>query len=186
MLGSVFVGFSQWVEERFGLEVWDQAVGQSNLASEGAYTSGGRYNDSEIVALLEQLAKLSEVKVADLLRQFGEFLFPLLYRSMVDHIDDDIGLKDFLLMLDSVVHGEVRRLYPDATVPKISVPESDGETSMILQYQSPRKLCALCEGLLIGAAKEFQQAISISHPKCMHEGYPCCEIHIKFEDIANG
>ncbi|WP_220471645.1 V4R domain-containing protein [Colwellia sp. BRX10-4] len=49
-------------------------------------------------------------------------------------------------------------------------------------YQSKRKLCHLCEGLISGAARHFKQAIVIEQSECMHDGANKCKLVISFKD----
>ena len=43
MKGVIFTEFLELVEKKFGLAMVDKIIGQSNLASEGIYTSVGTY-----------------------------------------------------------------------------------------------------------------------------------------------
>jgi|TARA_B110000908_G_scaffold27527_1_gene32300 hypothetical protein len=49
MKGIIFTEFLDLVEEKFGLGMVDKIIYQSNLASEGIYTSIGTYNFSEML-----------------------------------------------------------------------------------------------------------------------------------------
>ena len=87
-------------------------------------------------------------------------------------------LKQFLLTVDRVVHVEVRKLHPDASLPSFEyLDERDDELTMI--YSSPRKMCMLAEGLISGAAKHFGADYTLVHDKCMHNGEDSCELHLK-------
>ena len=60
MKGIVFTEFLEMVEQKFGLEVLDQIIIESNLASGGIYTSVGTYDFIEMQSLI---VKLSEKRI---------------------------------------------------------------------------------------------------------------------------
>ena len=47
-------------------------------------------------------------------------------------------------------------------------------------YRSQRKLCALAEGLIEGAAEQFGETVTIRHPQCMHRGDEHCRLELTF------
>jgi predicted hydrocarbon binding protein len=53
---------------------------------------------------------------------------------------------------------------------------------LVMFYHSKRKLCYLSEGLITGAAKHFEQHITIEHPEYMHNGAEKCKLVISFKD----
>ena len=57
MKGIVFTEFLEMVEETFGLETVDTIIENSNLPSEGIYTSVGTYDFNEMVSLITALHK---------------------------------------------------------------------------------------------------------------------------------
>ena len=181
MQGSIFTSFSEMVIEKMGMSVWNDLLDKVNPSSEGVYTNGMQYDDSEILAYVSELSDITQIDVSTLVRNFGEYLFIHLFNSSpanVSHIDN---LKDFLTCIDGVIHKEVKRVYPDAYLPSFKYDETpDGD--LIMFYKSKRKLCHLSEGLITGAANHFKQSISIKHPECMHDGAEKCKLVISFED----
>ncbi len=57
MKGIVFTEFLEMVEDKFGLETVDSIIENSNLPSEGIYTSVGTYDFNEMVSLITSLHK---------------------------------------------------------------------------------------------------------------------------------
>ena len=53
MKGIVFVQFVEMVEEKFGLATADRIIEQSKLSTNGAYTSVGTYDHTELLQLSE-------------------------------------------------------------------------------------------------------------------------------------
>ena len=179
MQGSVFISLADLIEEKFGLEMWDKLLTEVKPESGGVYTSGLRYADEELFALVTKLAELSKIPIEQLIRSFGEYLFAVLYSNMPADVESDKGLRFFLLQVDSVIHKEVYRLYPDALLPEFEYGE-DKPNELLMRYRSPRKLCVLCEGLLQGAANQFNETIHIDHSVCMHDGAEHCDLNITF------
>jgi predicted hydrocarbon binding protein len=181
MQGSIFTAFSEMVIDTMGMSFWNELLEKVKPSSEGVYTNGMQYDDSEILAYVSELSSMTQVDVPTLVRTFGEYLFIHLYNSSpakVSHIDN---LKDFLMSIDAVIHKEVKRVYPDAYLPSFKYDETP-EGDLIMFYKSKRKLCHLSEGLITGAAKHFEQDISIKHPECMHDGAEKCKLVISFQD----
>ncbi len=173
MKGIVFTLLNEMVEEQFGLEAWDQLITQSG--SDGLYISTETYTDEELMRLVATASEMTGIAVNDLVRAFGTYMFPHFYAKYPVFFKPDMTLKSFLLTVDRVIHVEVRKLYPDAGLPNFDYKdENDNELTMI--YSSPRKLCALAEGLIAGAAKHFGTQYTMEHTVCMHKGDDCCHL----------
>lgn len=179
MQGSVFTAFSDMVIDNLGMESWEEILSTVAPQSEGVYTSGAQYEDAELIAMVKALSDQTQVPVPDLVRQFGHYLFNILFNSSPADVSKVDNLRDFLLMIDSVIHKEVKRLYPDAYLPEFTYADGD-KGALIIFYKSKRKLCQLSIGLIEGAAERFGESIIVEHPKCMLEGEECCEIIVKF------
>ncbi|MFQ3193274.1 MAG: putative hydrocarbon binding protein [Colwellia sp.] len=182
MQGTVFTSFSDMVIEKMGMPVWNELLKKIKPNSEGIYTNGMQYENAEIMAYATELSIITQVDAPTLIRKFGEYLFIDFYRNSPLKTSQIDNLKDFLICVDSLIHKEVKRLYPNAYLPSFNYDEKPNG-DLIMFYQSKRKLCHLCEGLIMGAAKHFQQSISIKHPECMHHGAERCKLVICFEDL---
>lgn len=51
---------------------------------------------------------------------------------------------------------------------------------LVLTYRSDRRLCALAEGFLLGAAPHFGEQAHLTHLRCMHEDDDRCVIRCRF------
>lgn len=181
MQGSIFTVFSEMVIEKLGIETWNDLLDTVKPTSQGIYTKGMQYDDSEMMALVGALSIKTNIDGPQLVKTFGGYLFIHLFNSSpakLSHIDN---LKDFLLSIDSVIHKEVKRVYPQAYLPSFEYSETpDGD--LVMYYQSKRKLCHLSEGLILSAAAHFEQKITIEQPECMHNGAEKCKLVISFKD----
>ena len=179
MKGIVFTSLSDMVEENFGLGTWNTLLEQVDLPSGGLYTAGGTYPDEEIVTLIMAISKLVNKEPAELIEAFGVYMFPVLASKYPNFLEQK-NLKDFLKSIDGVIHIEVRKLYPDASLPSITY-EDPSPHELILNYRSPRKLCILAMGLIYGAAAHFKTKITINQTKCMLKGDDHCRLEIAFD-----
>lgn len=182
MQGIIFNVLADFVIENHGMAVWNEILEESAVPSGGSYTSGATYADEEAVALATVIAAKLNIRLEDALRAFGEYLFPQLLIRSPGSIQDYTDLQSLLSHLDSTVHAEVKRITPEAYLPVFDF-FPDGPRGR-LTYRSKRKMCAIAEGLLQGAAKHYHQHIEIDHIKCMHHGHEQCEWNISFAGLV--
>lgn len=179
MRGVVLTSFSDLVIEHYGLQTWEDLLKKANPKSGGAYTAAEAYSDDELKSLILVLSEMKNLKVDDLLVTFGEYMFSILGEKFPMFFLEGMSLKDFLLSIDRVIHIEVKKLYPDASLPVFRY-EDPAPEKLIIYYNSPRKLCHLGIGLMRGAAKHFKKSLEISHAECLHRGDPHCRFDIEF------
>lgn len=168
MKGIVFSEFLDLVEDKFGADMVDDIIDDSNVPSGGAYTAVGTYDHQEIVDLVVSLSKHTGISVPDLLKVYGQHLFGQLiagYPIFLEGVDDVFG---FLRTLENHIHVEVRKLYPEAELPKFVMEESDGKMSM--HYQSERPFADLAEGLLNGCIHHFDQQVAFEREDVTDDG----------------
>lgn len=159
MKGIVFSEFMDMVEERFGLELADELIESSELASGGSYTAVGTYPHQEMVKMVVRLSELSNISVPDLLNAFGHHLFDTFYRNYPGFFVEVKHPFDLLEQIDNHIHVEVKKLYPDAELPRFET-SREGDT-LTMVYRSERKMADLAIGLIEAAAKKYQTALNI-------------------------
>jgi len=147
MKGIVFTEFLEMVEKKFGYEMVDAIIEESKLPSNGIYTSIGTYHHSEIVQLLGNLSDKSKIDAQLLLKSFGEYLFDTFLKTYPQFFTAVDNPFDFLESIDSHIHVEVLKLYPDATLPKFETRHLE-DGSLEMTYKSERKMASLAEGLM--------------------------------------
>lgn len=184
MKGVIFNALQEFVEQGYGYQAWDDALTACNTQSDGVFVATKSYDDSEILALVSYFSSQLSMPADDLLRAFGEGLFNHLYQRAPELIKCAQTLREFLISVDEIIHAEVRKLYQDPNLPEFDYDESQ-ESHLIMIYHSARKLCFLSEGLIFGAAKQYQQAVKVSQPVCMHQGGDCCHLYVEFVDGDN-
>lgn len=177
MKGIVFNLLEEVVTKEYGDETWDRLLDEAGLS--GAYTSLGSYADGEVVALVGAASCALGLSPQDILRWFGQRAMPLLAARYPGFFSGHTDAKSFLLTLNNIIHPEVRKLYPGAVTPVFDFDARD-DGSMVIGYSSPRKLCALAEGFMLGAAEHYREHADIAQPQCMHEGAAKCVFHVRF------
>ena len=169
MKGIIFTEFLDLVEEKFGLAMVDKIINQSNLASEGIYTSIGTYNFSEMLQLLKHLSANTSISIDDLLLVYGEHLFLVLgnsYPGLLDTFSDPI---EMLSSIEDHIHIEVRKIYPDAELPTFIIEEKTAN-SLIMNYKSSRAMHHFGLGLMNKTFAYFNQKASIVLEKIKEDG----------------
>lgn len=160
MLGIVFTSLVEMLEEQVSFEFADEVLQEANLTSHGAFTSVGYYPFEEIDKILTVLTHKTGKPLEQLLFEFGVYLFGCLARAHEQVLSRAHTLFDMLEHLDDDIHVQVKKLYPDADLPKFTVIERT-DAYMRLGYYSTRELYALAEGLMHAAAVHFEQAINV-------------------------
>jgi hypothetical protein len=160
MKGMVFTEFLEMVESAHGYDVVDRIVEAAHLPSAGAYTAVGTYDHAEMWSLVSQLSHATGTRVPDLMQAFGRHLAERFAASHAAFFQAP-GLFDFLASVDSLIHVEVRKLYPDAELPHFEVLERT-PTRMVLVYRSPRHFGDLAEGLMRGSAEHYGEPVRIT------------------------
>ncbi|WP_368186729.1 heme NO-binding domain-containing protein [Aestuariibius sp. HNIBRBA575] len=162
MKGIVFREFIDFVEEALGEDVADDMITDANPSSGGAYTSVGKYDWQELVDMVVALSHITQKPVPDLVASFGHHLFgrfSALYPAFFE------GQNDVFAFLESVenhIHVEVKKLYPDAELPKLDT-RPDGDGVLVIRYTSCRPFGDLCVGMIEGCAAHFNETVSITH-----------------------
>jgi hypothetical protein len=180
MKGIVFQLAAQAVAREHGEDAWDDLLDAAGVG--GAYTSLGDYPDAELVAIVGAASSALSLSVPDVLRWVGAAIVPGLAQHHADLYAAYPSTRPFVLALNSVIHPEVRKLYPDATPPDFSFDASDPDV-LRMTYRSARQMCALAEGLLIGSAAQYSERVDIAHEACMHRGDEACVLALRFSPL---
>jgi hypothetical protein len=169
MKGIVFTEFLDLVEDKFGLEMVDRIIENSDLESNGIYTAIGTYRFSEMLQLITNLSNYTNISADDLLLVYGEHFFQVLYKSYPDLIKMYTNPMDLLASIENHIHIEVRKIYPDAELPTFEVLKKS-ENSLILLYKSGRAMHHFGLGLMNKTFEHFNSEASIILEKIKEDG----------------
>lgn len=156
MKGIVFTEFLEMVEDRFGYEVVDHIIEKSKLSNAGAYTAIGTYDHGEMVQLITHLSERTEIPVNVLLQEYGKYIFEYFLQNYQGFFTPHTNSFDFLDSIEDHIHVEVKKLYPDAQLPRFETSRPD-ENTMIMTYISSRKMSDLAHGLMTKSMEHFKE-----------------------------
>jgi hypothetical protein len=168
MKGIVFTEFLEMVERKFSPEVADSIIDGAKLPSGGAYASVGTYDHNEMIKLVSCLSKESGISTTDLMRTFGLYMFERFYVLFPQYFNGINSSFRFLEQIESYIHVEVRKLYPEAELPTFDCDTSQ-PAMLRLTYRSTRPFASLAEGLIRGCVAHFGE-----------------NVDIEVEDLSNG
>ena len=164
MKGTVFVELLKMAEDAFGEDVVDEILDEADLSSGGAFTSVGNYPCSDLMKIVEGLSAHSGISGEALQQKFGHWMMGHFGEKYPDSF---VGKKNSMQMLEAIdgeIHVEVRKLYPDAELPRFEMERvSDDHLRMV--YTSPRPLQAFCHGLIEACVERFGEKASVEGTK---------------------
>jgi hypothetical protein len=169
MKGIVFTEFLELVEEKFGLEMVDNIISNSNLESKGAYTSVGTYSFSEMLQLLQHLSENTGLSIDTLLLVYAEHFFGVIEKSYPGLLATYKDPIEMLASIENHIHVEVRKIYPDAELPTFTVIEKT-ENSLIMDYRSSRAMHHFGLGLMNKTFEHFNSTATIKLKKMKEDG----------------
>ena len=181
MKGIIFNLAEEVVVRDHGDDVWDAVLEDAGLS--GSYTSLGSYPDADFMAIVCSAARLLGVDEAFVLRHVAEGAIPLLAQRYPHFFTPHHDALAFVLTLNDIVHPEVRKLYAGADVPNFAY-DVHSAHALTFSYTSHRRLCALAEGFIAGAATHYGQRVVIEQPACMLRGDEACLLHCEFSSAA--
>lgn len=152
MKGIILSEFVEYLENQLGDVAAQEIIDKSGVASEGAYSRVGMYDYQELIQLLTQTVSHTNTEAAVLLEGFSGHLFEMFKRDYGVFFEGVETAGEMLAQIDNHIHVEVKKLYPDAELPKFEC-EQDGNI-MTLHYSSPRPLAAVAQAL-VGACIKF-------------------------------
>ena len=175
MKGVIFNVVEEVVTHHLSLATWDHIVTAARV--DGAYTSLGTYDDAELDRIVVAAARVLNLSTDEVLRFVGTHAFARLAERVPEVMATMPDWRRVLTDLDQVIHVEVKKLYPAVMVPTFSA-ETVGD-EVVLRYGSARRMCALAEGLAVGAGEWFGTALVVDQTECVRTGAPVCVMRVK-------
>lgn len=174
MKGVVFNLLEETVTRAFGADTWDALVDASGVS--GAYTSLGNYPDAEIEALVAAAMAALSLNRDQVLRWFGQNAIPVLAELYPDFFRA-ADARAFTEGVNSIIHAEVRKLYPGAACPHFRLSQG-ASGDLVMDYLSTRNMCALAQGFVEGTATWYGEQADFRHTACTAHGDPHCTFAI--------
>ncbi len=181
MKGIIFNLLEEVVTEAHGEKLWDELLEAAHV--DGVFTSLGNYPDEDLFKLVSAASAALTESPESFIRWFGLQALPLLAKKYPAFFAKHRSARPFILTLNAIIHPEVRKLYSGADPPVFDFDTSSPDV-LVMQYHSKRKLCALAEGFVEGAAAHFGEIAAIAHPLCMHRSDASCRLELSFTQRA--
>lgn len=182
MKGIVLNLLEETIRRHHSEAAWEAVLDAAHL--DGAYTSLGNYSDDEFHALVAAASHITGQEQEAFVRWFGEHAIePLAHRYPKLFVQP--STRAFLLTLNSMIHPEVRKLYPGSDVPHFDYLPS-AANAIVMRYVSKRRLCGFAEGLIAGAARHFRERASIAQQECVLRGDDACLFVVTFAEEPHG
>ncbi|MHA6327073.1 heme NO-binding domain-containing protein [Roseivivax sp. CAU 1753] len=166
MKGVIFVELIRMAEHAFGEDTVDKVIENVDLANGGAFTTVGNYPCSELIKIVMAFSDHSGLSADTLQLKFGHWMMDFFAEHYPEFFVEKSCAFAFLEAVDQEIHVEVKKLYPDAELPRFET-ERQGEDRLKMVYYSPRPLHAFCQGLIEACLARFGQEASIKrvlHP----------------------
>lgn len=177
MKGIVFNIAQEVVVADHGEDTWDDLLDEAGV--DGSYTALGDYPQSELMGIVAAAARRWDMAPEDVVRHVGRNGLAEFVQRYPDMARTHESSRTFLLALNSVIHPEVRKLYPGAHVPHFEFNDTD-TGGLRIRYVSERGLCHLAEGLILGAADHFGESVTVTQPMCRHRGDSDCFLDVEW------
>lgn len=175
MHGIIFASLHEYCREELGSDA------ATRIFDRGFYSMREAHADEELGRLLERTADERGVELDELLRDFGAFTAERTFAGLYPaYFEVAGGTLPFLLTVEDRIHELVRATIPNARPPELRVRPGD-EGSVLIDYASPRRLCRLLEGLVVGTGRYFGERAAVTELECMHRGAPECRFEMRVE-----
>jgi hypothetical protein len=158
MKGVVLSEFVQFAEARYSVP-----------PPPGAYNAVKTYEFEELLGLVDAAAARADGGCSEVLRTFGTHLFGRFAALYPVFFFDAESALDLLGGINSYVHEEVQKLYPDAQFPHFDVARESADR-LTLVYRSARPLADLADGLIRGCVAHFGRPVTVEREDLAPDG----------------
>lgn len=176
MHGIILGELKKFIDTKHGVMYWPDLLQECGLGNKSYYAIND-YPDEEVVAIVTTEAKKTGVGLATLLEDIGVFIGPGMIKSYAGLINPAWRTLELLEHTENTMHRTVTKLH-GAHPPKLAVTRVTSHEA-IINYTSPRKMCALATGLVKAYANHYGELIEVTHLSCMHKGDKACNMLVK-------
>ena len=177
MHGFILTEVQQFVESIADKQTWYAILDRAGLP-DADFHNFLEYPDEQVVAIVGAASEVTGLSPAEVLERYGVFLGKDLFQIYRPIIDPAWRTIEFLEGIEQTIHRVVRSRNRRARPPGL-VCERTGPEEVTIVYTSPRRLCALARGLVLGVAEHYGEALEIAEDRCMHRGDAECRIRVR-------
>jgi hypothetical protein len=167
MKGIIITEFLELVEDKFDLATVDEML--KNSGYQTGFSGVETYDNKIIHEMTHSLGEITSMSPEELLEIYGEFMFKKFRHSYTHFIERANGLYDFLDSVESYIHIEVLKLYPNAELPYFETLEKE-DGSFVMTYTSKRRMYSFAKGLIQGSIDHFDPKKSLTMRKISDDG----------------
>ena len=176
MHGMIF-GQLRKLAERNAPGSWHGLLADAHLSGR-TYLPMMSYPDEELGAIISAGAMRLGLNVDELVFELGRFLAPELLRQYRELLDSSWRTLEVIEHSESTIDRVVRRTALGATPPTLGVTRTQSD-EVTVRYRSPRRLCSLARGIIVGLAEHHAEAVTIEERTCMHHGADECLVIVR-------
>lgn len=156
MKGVIFVELVKMAEDAFGEDTVDEVLEKADLENGGAFTTVGNYPCSELVKIVVAFSEHSGLSPEALQRKFGHWMLGVFVDNYPEFFAEKSSAFSLLESVDQEIHVEVKKLYPEADLPRFdTIRPSEGRLHMV--YTSANRLDAFCHGMIEACMEHFNE-----------------------------
>lgn len=178
MHGLIVNQLRQFVVDGHGRDAWANVLGIAGVSVAERPPIDRIYPDADVFAIIAAASSLTNTPAQELLEAFGNFLAPTLLRVYAPLLNREWRTLDVVEHTEEHIHTAVRLRDPTAGPPYLTARRLAPD-QVIVNYTSPRRLCAVAMGIVHGIATQFAEAVSVTQARCMLEGDLACEIVVR-------
>ena len=160
MKGFVFQEFFDFVDQKYGPETTEDVIDAAALGHDAAYAATGTYPFADLQKLVGAACRHANAPADILLSEFGGSVGCSFARGHAAHFERHQNLFDMLESVDALIHVEVRKLYPEAELPRFEIVERSAD-QLSMRYISERRLWDFAKGIIEAAAGYFGETVSV-------------------------
>ncbi|WP_207433843.1 heme NO-binding domain-containing protein [Sabulibacter ruber] len=156
MHGSIFVLLKRYVEKEYDYSAWMKLLEKVGI-ERTAYQMHEMYPTDELFALVHQASEDMGISAYDLMEQYGEFIVPDLLLMYKKYFKPEWRTYEMLLYTEEAMHGAVKKEDSRTSPPKLLVTKQ-GNSRLIIDYHSKRRMCGVAVGIVRGIAKYYNES----------------------------
>lgn len=182
MHGLIFVTWEKYLQERFEGAIFSEYRQRLALTASNSPLAIRTYPDEMLLGGISTAHQITGVPVDTLLREYGHyFIANGLTRHRCAYLLSQVHNGRDLLLAMRDAHEQMKQL-PDGLTPPLFGYQfySQDPQTMLLIYDSERKLCPLLLGAIHGAADYYGEQVAVTEQTCMRRGNQVCTFAVKF------
>ncbi len=126
------------------------------------------YDQTELVEMVQAMLGKNGPGIDEIQRAFGEHMLRYCAHCYPDYFESE-GLFAFLTDVQSRIHADVRKAYPDVDLPSFECRE-ENEARLVVTVYAPPGATAFAEGLVSGCARFYDEQIALSKTDLSGDG----------------